>query len=193
MRRTDPRRNNAHRTTAAIFALALCACLTSCTPGKPAADPGPDVAASPTPPAVATTPVAHEPEAPALAGADAPLPTEARQVVVDYYAAINARDYRKAYASWSDDGAASGQSFEHFSGGYANTESVVATVGEAIDEEGAAGSRYISVPVELQSRLFNGTTRAYKGRFALRAVVADGATAQQRRWHLSSAEMQRIP
>ena len=193
MRRTDARRIDVCDIRAAIFAVALCAALSSCTPGETAADAGPDTASSTTPPAVATTPAVPEPAAPAVEEINAPSPTEARQVVVDYYAAINARDYRKAYASWSDDGAASGQSFEHFSGGYANTESVVATVGEAVDEEGAAGSRYISVPVELQSRLYNGTTRTYKGRFALRAVVADGATAQQRRWHLSSAEMQRIP
>ncbi|MEP6908359.1 MAG: hypothetical protein ABI858_10330, partial [Pseudoxanthomonas sp.] len=120
-------------------------------------------------------------------------PADARQGVVNYYAAINARAYRKAYGAWSEEGAASGQSYEHFSGGYANTESVEATVGEAFDEEGAAGSRYITVPVELVAKQYNGTTRSYRGRFTLRAVMADGATEQQRRWHLASAEMQRMP
>ena len=113
--------------------------------------------------------------------------------MVDYYAAIDARDYRKAYGLWRDGGAASGQSFEHFSGGYADTESVEAEVGDATDEEGAAGSRYITVPVQLRARQYNGTLRSYRGRFALRAVVADGADEEQRRWHLDSAEMQRLP
>lgn len=182
-------------TEAAILALALCAGLASCTQDQhavekpvPAAITGTATeAVKPTSPVDQSATASNRPES------DAPSAAEARQVVVDYYAAINARNYRKAYALWSDNGEASGQSFEHFSGGYANTESVDAAVGEATDEEGAAGSRYINVPVELQSKQYNGTTRSYKGRFTLRAVVADGATEAQRRWHLASAEMQRIP
>ena len=178
----------------AAIALALFACLTACS----AEDKREPRQAAATRQATAAIPVA------AIAGIAAPAdvnaasvaaPTagEARQVVVDYYTAINARDYRTAYASWSGEGAASGQSFEHFSGGYANTESVDAVVGKAGNEEGAAGSRYITVPVELRAHQFNGTVRSYQGRFALRAVVADGATGEQRRWHLDSAEMQRLP
>lgn len=182
-------------TEAAIFALALCAGLASCTQDQQAVDkPVPEAITETPTAAVMPPPRVNEPTAASsLTENDAPSATEARQVVVDYYDAINARDYRKAYGLWSEDGAASGQSFEHFSGGYDNTESVDATVGEAADEEGAAGSRYINVPVELQSRLYNGTTRIYKGRFTLRAVVADGATEAQQHWHLASAEMQRIP
>ena len=123
---------------------------------------------------------------------DQATPAAARQVVVDYYAAIDAGDYAKAYALWSDNGAASGQTFEHFSGGYANTRSVHAVVGDPTDEEGAAGSRYIQVPVQLNALQRDGSERRYDGRFTLRAVMADGATQEQRRWHLASAEMQRI-
>lgn len=180
---------------AAIIALALCASLASCTQNqqaveKPVAEAITETGTAPLTPAPSMDPPVAGSNLPE---SDAPSAAEARQVVVDYYAAINAHDYRKAYGLWSEDGAASGQSFEHFSGGYANTESVDATVGEAVDEEGAAGSRYINVPVELHSKLYNGTMRTYKGRFTLRAVVADGATETQRRWHLASAEMQRVP
>ena len=110
------------------------------------------------------------------AGSDLATPAAARQVVIDYYAAIDARDYTKAYSLWSDDGAASGQSFEHFSSGYANTRSVQASVGEATDEEGAAGSRYIEVPIELKALQQDGSERNYRGRFTLRAAMADGAS-----------------
>lgn len=127
------------------------------------------------------------------AGSDQTTPAAARQVVIDYYAAIDARDYAKAYALWSDKGASSGQSFEHFSGGYANTRSVKASVGEPVDDEGAAGSRYIQVPVELKALQSDGSEREYHGRFTLRAVMADGASEEQRHWHLASAEMQRLP
>ena len=116
----------------------------------------------------------------------------ARQLVIDYYAAIDARDYAKAYSLWSDNGAASGQSFEHFSGGYANTRSVKASVGETVDEEGAAGSRFIQVPVELVAVQRDGSERNYRGRFILRAAMADGASEEQQRWQLASAEMQRL-
>jgi hypothetical protein len=123
---------------------------------------------------------------------DQATPAAARKAVIDYYAAIDARDYAKAYSLWSNDGAASGQSFEHFSGGYANTRSVKADVGEPFDEEGAAGSRYIQVPIELKALHKDGSERNYRGRFTLRAVMADGASEEQRHWHLASAEMQRL-
>ena len=120
-------------------------------------------------------------------------PAAAEAVVRAYYAAINARDFAAAYAQWSDEGSASGQDFAHFRDGYANTASVRADVGAATGEEGAAGSRYIRVPVELQARQRDGSLRRYRGSFVLRAVVADGASAQQRRWHLHSADLQRLP
>lgn len=142
---------------------------------------------APSAPAAAAAP----PTAAAEAG-DQATPAAARQVVVDYYAAIDSGNYAKAYALWSDNGAASGQTFEHFSGGYANTRSVHAVVGNPTDEEGAAGSRYIRVPVQLSARQRDGSERRYHGRFILRALVADGAAQDQRRWHLDSAEMQRL-
>lgn len=170
------------RTDALFLALALCACVTACARTEQAA---PAVAAPSPPPATEAAP------AMAMETGDAATPAAARQVVVDYYAAIDAGDHAKAYAMWSDKGMASGQTFEHFSGGYANTKSVRAVVGEPADEEGAAGSRYIQVPVQLTALQRDGSERRYSGRFTLRAVMADGASEEQRRWHLASAEMQR--
>ncbi|MEO8365777.1 MAG: hypothetical protein ABI538_06165 [Pseudoxanthomonas sp.] len=179
------------------LAVALCACLSAC------ADRAAPIAATPVgqqavadiaavAPATATS--AQEATTQAEpAGSDEASPATAARVIIDYYAAINARDYARAYALWSDKGAASGQSFEHFSGGYANTRSVKASVGEPFDEEGAAGSRYIQVPVELKALQQDGSERNYRGRFTLRAVMADGASKEQRRWHLASAEMARLP
>ncbi|MEO6518145.1 MAG: hypothetical protein ABIO17_04010 [Pseudoxanthomonas sp.] len=183
------------RRTETLFVLALGFCLAACTSedsgeGTPSAS---TVAGS-----TNGTRVVEEPQpvpTPAAKAADArasPTAADARQLVVDYYAALNARDYQKAYAMWEDGGAASGQSFQHFSGGYANTESVEADVGAATNEEGTAGSRYIRVPVTLRAPQYNGAQRSYRGRFELRAVVADGASEGQRRWHLHSAEMQRL-
>lgn len=182
------------RTEAWLLAAAMCAGLVACTQADKAAtapDPQSDTA---TAQSNKNTASVMQVPAPAVVDVEegSPASSAARQVVVDYYAAIDARDYAKAYAFWSDSGAASGQTFGQFSGGYANTESVRAVVAEATDEEGAAGSRYINVPVELTARQADGSQRRYRGRFTLRAVVADGASEEQRRWHLASAEMQRI-
>jgi hypothetical protein len=187
------------RTEAFALAAVLCAFVSACTPADHAPStssiaPISDQAAADVPP---TTPAAIAPVQEAAiptdqAGSDQATPAAARQVVVDYYAAIDARDYAKAYSLWSNDGAASGQSFEHFSGGYANTRSVKASVGDPVDEEGAAGSRFIQVPVELKALQKDGSERNYHGRFTLRAVMADGASEEQRHWHLASAEMQRL-
>lgn len=178
---------NAHRfgSVAALAAIALCAC-------KPQAQPAATPPAEPPASALAR---ARSGVAPGdtMAASDEATPTAAEAVVRAYYAAIDARDFATAYAQWSDGGKASGQSFERFRDGYANTESVRTEVGTATDEEGAAGSRYIRVPMELHARQRDGGTRHYRGSFILRAAVADGASAEQRRWHLYSADIQRLP
>lgn len=174
--------------------VASIAALCACTPSPP---PAPAGTAPPASQAIESATKA--PAEPATAPADATPPTDeatpaaAEAVVRAYYAAINARDFATAYAQWSDGGAASGQSFEHFRNGYANTASVEAGVGTATDEEGAAGSRYIRVPMELRATQHDGSVRHYRGGFVLRAVMADGASAEQRRWHLHSADIQRLP
>lgn len=178
-----------------MFVLALGFCLAACTSedsgeARPAAS---TVAGATSGPSVVeeSKPV-PTPTADLFDARAAPTAADARQLVVDYYAALNARDYQKAYALWEDGGAASGQSFQHFSGGYATTESVAADVGAPTDQEGAAGARYISVPVTLRAQQYNGVQRSYRGRLALRAVAVDGASGEQRGWHLPSAEMQRL-
>lgn len=175
---------------AALAAIALCACK---PPAQSAATPPAESPVSAPPaaaPARAGSDVAPDK---AVAASDEATPAAAEAVVRAYYAAIDARDFASAYAQWSDGGKASGQSFERFRDGYANTESVRVEVGTATDEEGAAGSRYIRVPMELHARQRDGGTRHYRGSFILRAVVADGANAEQRRWHLYSADIQRLP
>ena len=185
------------RTETFALAMAFCAGLSACadraTPASAATVHDRAVTDVPAVVPATTTPAQEAAARAGQAGSDAAAPAAARQVVIDYYAAIDARDYAKAYALWSDGGAASGQSYEHFSGGYANTRSVQASVGEPFDEEGAAGSRYIQVPVELKALQQDGSERNYRGRFTLRAVMADGASEEQRHWHLASAEMQRLP
>ncbi len=115
--------------------------------------------------------------------------TGAVQVLEQYYRAVNQRDFRSAYLLWGDSGRASGQSFEQFQAGYARTDSVMATIGRPGGVEGAAGSRYIEVPVTLQAWSGPGVPQRFTGTYVLRRSMVDGATPAQRRWHIYSAEL----
>lgn len=118
-----------------------------------------------------------------------PTPADAAAVLRDYYAAINARDFARAYAAWSDGGRSSGQTSEEFAAGFADTAGVESTVGDPGPVEGAAGSRYVEVPVMVTATFADGSTRRYAGRYTLRRAMVDGATPEQRAWHIASADL----
>ena len=89
------------------------------------------------------------PDEPRLAEADA---ESARRVIRDYYAAIAAGNYERAYGMWEDGGRRSGQTFLEFAAGFAGTERVQVQAGAPGRLEGAAGSRYVEVPVVVGPR-----------------------------------------
>lgn len=110
-------------------------------------------------------------------------------VVRDYYAAIDARDYRRAYRAWEQEGAASGQSFDAFRHGFDSTRSVAVQLGTPSRIEGAAGSRYVTVPVQVTARTAGGAVQHFAGTYTLRRAVVTGATPEQRTWHIYSAKV----
>jgi len=112
--------------------------------------------------------------------------------IQDYYRAINEHRYPDAYAHWARGGTASGKTFEEFRHGFEDTGHVDATVGAAGPVEGAAGSRYVEVPVRLVARDRDGTPQSYQGTYTLRLSVVDGATPEQRSWHIESAHIRRV-
>lgn len=117
-------------------------------------------------------------------------PEGAVQVVQDYYRAIDARDYERAYRYWGDSGPP-GQTFRTFVAGFANTESVTVRTGMPSRLEGAAGSRYVDVPVTILARTKSGQSERFEGTYTVRRSVVDGATPAQRRWHLDRAAIHR--
>jgi len=117
---------------------------------------------------------------------------QAVDVIRRYYAAINAGDFRTAYELWSDNGRASGQTFEEFEAGYAETARVEVEVGTPSRIEPAAGSRYIDVPVVVRAEAKDGEQQQFEGTYSLRRSVVDGATEEQRRWHIYSADISRV-
>lgn len=121
-----------------------------------------------------------------------PLPSSAAAaaaVIQRYYRALDARDYGTAWQQWGDSGQP-GNSYERFRQGYAKTRSVQVTLGQLGAVEGAAGSSYVSVPVTVKARLVDGTRQTFTGTYQLcRVDDIDGASAEQRRWHLDSAKL----
>lgn len=130
---------------------------------------------------------------PAASPADAASTDAAAAVAVlqQYYTAIDEGDFRAAYALWSDGGASSGQTFDEFAAGYADTESVRVEPGKPGRIEGAAGSRYVVIPVVVHATTSDGARQRFVGGYTLRRSVVDGATTEQRNWRIYSAEVQR--
>jgi hypothetical protein len=121
-----------------------------------------------------------------------PGPGDAVQLVRDYYAAIAARDYDRAYALWSQQGAASGQGPQQFANGFADTSEVSVQIGTPGAEDAGAGQRYIEIPVTVTAIHADGSRHSYAGSYALHRTVVDGASAEQRAWRISSARLREV-
>jgi hypothetical protein len=114
-------------------------------------------------------------------------PDAAANVVRQYYSAIGAHDYDAAYALWGQSGGASGKTRANFAAGFAHTADVHVTITGAERVEGAAGSQYATVPVMVDALTSNGVKQRFRGTYTLRRAMVDGATAEQRAWHIYTA------
>jgi hypothetical protein len=116
-------------------------------------------------------------------------PQAAAAVIRAYYDAIDSHEYTRAYLLWSDSGRSSNQTLDEFRAGFTTTASVEVRVGEPGAIEGAAGSRYIEIPVVVEARTTADSAQQFAGTYTLRRAVVDGATDAQRRWHIYSADI----
>ena len=112
----------------------------------------------------------------------------AEELVRAYYAAINDRDYQRAYDAWGDDGPPGRPTVRAFAAGFAGTDSVHVVLGAPGRIEGAAGSRYIEIPVWVRAFQQGAGPRDYVGSYTVRRSVVSGSDAAQR-WHLYSASL----
>lgn len=112
-------------------------------------------------------------------------------VLREYYRAISAREYRRAFALWGSSGPP-GQDLQRFTAGFAETESVTVEPGPASRVEGAAGSRYVEVPVSITATNSDGSQTRYEGTYTLRRSVVDGAPEPDRVWHLYRASIRTV-
>ena len=120
-------------------------------------------------------------------------PEAAAAVVQRYYSAINARDYDVAWRQWGEDGRP-GQTLAAFAAGFARTRSTRVTIGTLGPGDAGAGSLYQPVPVTVEATLDDGTRQRFQGTYTLRRVNGvDGASAEQLRWHIGSAQLKEVP
>jgi hypothetical protein len=160
-----------------ILALVLAACESR----RPSAeDTGTDSARS----APSVAPTTSDGAASLDAAADSAL-----AVLRDYYAAIDARDFSRAYAAWGDDGPPGRPTLAAFAAGYARTDSVRLSSGAPGRVEGAAGSRYVTIPVTVRAFERGGRRTIYEGSYTLRRSVVPGASDTNARWHLYRGEL----
>ncbi|MGY0611075.1 hypothetical protein [Luteimonas sp. A501] len=106
-----------------------------------------------------------------------------------YYDAISAGDFNRAYAAWSDGGRSSGRTPEQFASAFQDTRVIRVSIGAPGRVEGAAGSRYVEVPVTITSRGADGREQRQAGSFAMRSSVVEGAVPG---WHIVSADLREL-
>ena len=115
----------------------------------------------------------------------------AANVVQTYYALLEAGRYGDAWRLWSGGGEASGRTAAEFAGDFRRYREYHAQIGAPGSLEGAAGSIYVDVPVQVYGRLSSGERFERRGTVTLRRVNdVPGSTLEQRRWHISRIELE---
>ncbi|MGN6820132.1 MAG: MliC family protein [Sphingomonas sp.] len=131
---------------------------------------------------------------PAAEGKFAPDSAQgAANVVQIYYASIEGGKYAAARALWGNGGADSKLSPAAFAASFAKYKEYHANIGGPGEIEGAAGSRYVTVPVQIYARLKDGRPDYRTGNVVLRRTEVDGATPEQRKWHIYSIDLKPAP
>lgn len=117
-------------------------------------------------------------------------PQGAAQRLQNYAALLEEGKYGDAFALWGDSGKSSGMSKQAFIDSFAKYSEVHALVGGPQHPEGAAGSIYVTVPMQLYGRLKSGGTFNMVGPVTMRRVNdVPGATPIQLRWHITDSKL----
>lgn len=115
-------------------------------------------------------------------------PQGAAQVVQGYYGLLEERRFDDAQDLWNDESAIGAEDDERFARRFRGFSEIHANIGAPGPVEGAAGSLYVVVPVQVYGRIAaNG-----KPWYALRQVTlrrandVPGSSEADRRWHIES-------
>lgn len=119
-----------------------------------------------------------------------PTPQSAVQLLQSHYKKINAGRFEDAYKDWDGAGKASGKSLVAFINSYVQTPQVEMTPGVPGPIEGAAGSRYITIPVHVTAIKPGGFRTEFAGQYVLRYSVVEGAKPRYQ-WRIYSQKLER--
>jgi hypothetical protein len=110
----------------------------------------------------------------------------AGELVHLYFRLIKAHRYAEARRLWTGGGEGSGKSEAEFAAAYAGLRDYRVEIGTPGPIEGAAGSSYVTVPVEVHGRLDDGSPFGGLEDVTLRRINdVPGSTDEERRWHIS--------
>lgn len=139
------------------------------------------------PPAPGTPGGLPVPKEPMSEGTTDPAsPQGAAQIVQGYFALLEQKRFDEAQDLWRDGTVHGDEDPKAFAQHFAGFSEIHANIGAPFDAEGAAGSIYVTVPVQVYARV-KATGKPY---YALRSVLlrrvndVPGSTAEQRRWHI---------
>ncbi len=127
---------------------------------------------------------------PACQSAPKPTPESAVALIQNHYRKISEGRFEEAYKDWEGDGKASGKSLVAFINSYVQTPQVEVTPGAPSAIEGAAGSRYITIPVHVAAIKAGGFRTEYAGEYVLRYSVVEGAKPRWQ-WRIYSQKLKR--
>lgn len=153
-----------------------------------------------TAPPIASSPAANE--TPFVEASTSPTPrpgttpADARALVIDYYALIDAGRYRQARLLWGQGGDAAPLDAKAFAASFRRFTRYRARVGEPFDGDAGAGSIFVSVPARISGTLRDGGTPYRLGETVMLKRLndgIDGATPQQKRWNIMRIEPAREP
>jgi hypothetical protein len=112
----------------------------------------------------------------------------AAQLVQGYYGLLEEKRFADAQKLWGDQSEYASQSPTGFAARFSAFSEIHANIGAPTDSEGAAGSLYIGVPIQIYARVA-ATGKPY---YALRTVNlrrindVDGSSETDRSWHIES-------
>lgn len=112
----------------------------------------------------------------------------AAQVVQGYYGLLEEKRYNDAQDLWNDSSAIGAEDDAHFAARFRSFSEVHANVGAPGAIEGAAGSLFVTVPVQVYGRLAANGKPWYRLRQVTlrRANDVPGSGEADRRWHIES-------
>lgn len=122
--------------------------------------------------------------------ADQKSPQVARSVLQTYYRLIAGKQYDQARRLWTQSAEGRGLTVEDFAKSFEQYESYEAKVGEPGPMEGAAGSIFVTLAVEVEARGRSGEEIRMAGEATLRRTNdVPGSTPEQRSWRIYRIEL----